>query len=162
MQWCSRANCGREDAHRTRRLNAAGDPDCTAAHGQTGMSARGCFKQSKATKADRQLSDIVSYIGGHARVRGVRLRKKTRALPAPILSVCSRFLTPRDRSTQPEELGLIACTAPLQSGHTPVRALAAPEPEVRRPVQASAPCASTLPNTPAAASSVESLTRVQD
>ena len=153
LQLCSRANCGRKDAHKTRRLNAAGDPDCTAAHGQTGMSARGCFKQGKAMKADRELTDIVSYISGHARVRGVRLRKKARALPAPILSACSRYLTPRDRPTQPMQLGLIACKAPLQSGQTPACALAAPEPEVGGPVQASAPCASTWPNNPSTASS---------
>ena len=154
LQWCSRANCGRTDAHKTRRLNAAGDPDCSAAHGQTGMSARGCFQKSTKAKADRQLNDIVGFISGHARVLGVRLRQKSKPLPAPLLSVCSRFLTPRDKSTQAMQLGLHTCKAPLQSGHTPARALAAPGPEVGGPGQVSAPCASTLPNTPTTASSV--------
>ena len=153
LQWCSRANCGRTDAHKTRRLNVAGDPDCTAAHGQTGMAARGCFKKSNA-KADRQLNDIVEFISGHARVRGVRLRQKSKPLPAPLLSVCSRFLTPRDKSTQSMQLGLRACKAPLQCAHTPERALAVHGTEVGGPGQSSASCASILPYTPNTASSV--------
>ena len=129
LQWCSQASCGREDAHRTRRLNAAGEPDCTAAHGQTGKPGRGCCKHSPAKDADRQLVDAVSEFGKHARVSGVRFRKKTNST-RQLQTMCARFSTPHGKSTAPLLPRSQACESPLPPGPVSAFASAAPRPDV--------------------------------
>ena len=129
LQWCSKVSCGREDAHRTRRLNAAGEPDCTAAHGNTGKPARGCCKSRSAKNADRPLVDAVPDIGKHARVSGVRVR--TKAKPTRQLQpMCARFSTPHGKSTAPLLPRSQACESPLPPGPVSAFASAAPRPDV--------------------------------
>ena len=129
LQWCSQASCGREDAHRTRRLNAAGEPDCTAAHGQTGKPGRGCCKHSSAKDADRQLVDAVSEFGKHARVSGVRFRKNTNST-RQLQTMCARFSIPHGKSAAPLLPRPQACESPLQPCPLSAYASAAPELDV--------------------------------
>ena len=53
MQWCQMIRCGRQDKHRTRRVDADGRPDCLGNHGQCGMALRGCMKRLAQEKSNR-------------------------------------------------------------------------------------------------------------
>ena len=53
LKWCQRIRCGRQDKHRTRRVDADGRPDCLGNHGQCGMALRGCMKRLAQEQSNR-------------------------------------------------------------------------------------------------------------
>ena len=55
LQWCRKIACGRAEAHRTRRVDADGRPDCTGKHGMCGMALRGHAKKLAEAKFQKNL-----------------------------------------------------------------------------------------------------------